>query len=95
MQAYFYEGLTPCPSSAEPNFGADLTDLLLRINSAITYSENFDRLSSANLTIYIQVSDVTRDASSANLTIYIQVSDVMITTSAVPTSPSKSRSVTS
>ena len=57
-QAYFYESLTSCPSSAEPSFGSDLQDLLFRLNSAITYSENFDRLSSANLTIYIEVSDV-------------------------------------
>ena len=64
-QAYFYESLTSCPSSAEPSFGSDLQDLLFRLNSAITYSENFDRLSSANLTIYIEVIDViTRLAKS-------------------------------
>ena len=66
-QAYFYESLTSCPSSAEPSFGSDLQDLLFRLNSAITYSENFDRLSSANLTIYIEVSSVVTPLATSRL----------------------------
>ena len=59
VQAYYYEEMTQCPSSAMPDFGDSIDDLLLRLLSAQNIIGDMGRTSSAVIDVDITVSDVT------------------------------------
>ena len=56
VQAHYYETMEDCPSGAEPDFSVGPQQLLFRLNTALAEAGNFNRLSSANLTLTITVA---------------------------------------
>ena len=54
-QAYYYEGMIPCPDSASPNFGDSLDELLVRLLNAQNALGDTSRSSSATIEVDITV----------------------------------------
>ena len=96
VQAYYYEEMTQCPSSAMPDFGDSIDDLLLRLLSAQNIIGDMGRTSSAVIDVDITVSDLTaiaafvtlKDNCSENFT-----TDVYLFCCAVCRTPTQTRRV--